>query len=210
MKQRLIALFASLAVPALALAHHSGAMYDSTKSVTVEGTITEFKWMNPHSYFFMDVTDSHGVVANWKFEGFPPNVLYRTGWKRDVTLRPGDTITVFGWQARDGTNWAHSREVTFKDGKMISRRGSTTVNVYTFRINNKSNLATVDFEGVEGSDKGRKQPGIYQLKDDELKQSFAKFGLTPRGTSLQEGAALTKSEYEKWKKVIEDGHIASE
>ena len=48
------------------------------------------------------------------------------------------------------------------------------------------------------------------LQDDELKQSFAKFGLTPRGTSLQEGAAFTKSEHEKWKKVIEDGHIASE
>ncbi|MGB6445514.1 MAG: tripartite tricarboxylate transporter substrate-binding protein [Xanthobacteraceae bacterium] len=48
------------------------------------------------------------------------------------------------------------------------------------------------------------------LRDDELKQSFAKFGLTPRGTGLQEGAAFTKSEYEKWKKVIEDGHIASE
>ena len=48
------------------------------------------------------------------------------------------------------------------------------------------------------------------LQDDELKQSFAKFGLMPRGTSLQDGAAFTKSEYEKWKKVIEDGHIASE
>jgi tripartite-type tricarboxylate transporter receptor subunit TctC len=48
------------------------------------------------------------------------------------------------------------------------------------------------------------------LQDDDLKKSFAKFGLMPRGTSLQEGAAFTKSEYEKWKKVIEDGHIASE
>jgi tripartite-type tricarboxylate transporter receptor subunit TctC len=48
------------------------------------------------------------------------------------------------------------------------------------------------------------------VQDDELKQSFAKFGLTPRGTSLQDGAAFTKSEYEKWKKVIADGHIASE
>jgi tripartite-type tricarboxylate transporter receptor subunit TctC len=48
------------------------------------------------------------------------------------------------------------------------------------------------------------------LQDDELKQSFAKFGLMPRGTSLQEGAAFTRSEYEKWKRVIEDGHIASE
>jgi hypothetical protein len=77
------------------------------------------EWMNPHSYFHMDVKDANGVVANWKFEGFPPNVLYRTGWKKDVTLKPGDEITVFGWRARDGTNWAHSREVTFKDGKKL-------------------------------------------------------------------------------------------
>ncbi len=48
------------------------------------------------------------------------------------------------------------------------------------------------------------------LQDDELKQSFAKFGLMPRGTGLQDGAAFTKSEYAKWRKVIEDGHIASE
>ena len=48
------------------------------------------------------------------------------------------------------------------------------------------------------------------LQDDELKQAFAKFGLTPRGTSLRDGAAFTESEYQKWKKVIEDGHIASE
>jgi hypothetical protein len=121
MKNLCLALIAvSLVVAAPALAHHSfGAEYDANKPITLTGTITKVEWMNPHSYFFMDVTDSHGVVANWKFEGFPPNVLYRTGWKRDVTMRPGDTITVFGWRARDGTNWAHSREVTFKDGKKL-------------------------------------------------------------------------------------------
>ena len=55
-----------------------------------------------HSYFYVDVTGKDGKVANWKFEGFPPNVLYRTGWKRDVTIKPGDTVTVFGWRARAG------------------------------------------------------------------------------------------------------------
>ena len=103
-----------------AMAHHSfGAEYDANKPITLTGVITKVEWMNPHSYFFLDVTDGSGAVANWKFEGFPPNVLYRTGWTKNVTLKPGDTITVFGWRARDGTNWGHSREVTFKDGKKL-------------------------------------------------------------------------------------------
>jgi len=67
----------------------------------------------------MDVKDDKGNVANWKFEGYPPGVLVRTGWKRDATMRVGDTVTVFGWHARDGTNWAHSREVTFSSGKKL-------------------------------------------------------------------------------------------
>lgn len=103
-----------------AMAHHSfGAEYDANKPITLTGVVTKVEWTNPHSYFYLDVKDKDGKVANWKFEGYPPNVLYRTGWKREVTLKEGDTITVFGWRARDGTDWAHSREVTFKDGKKL-------------------------------------------------------------------------------------------
>jgi hypothetical protein len=100
-------------------AHHSfGAEYDGTKPVTLTGVVTKVEWTNPHSYFYLDVTTA-GKVVNWKFEGYPPSVLYRTGWKRAVTLKEGDRITVYGWQARDGTAWAHSREVTFGDGKKL-------------------------------------------------------------------------------------------
>ena len=114
-------LTAGLAILAtVLLAHHSfGAEYDSTKPVTITGVITKVEWTNPHSYFFLDVKDAKGNVANWKLEGYPPSVLSRTGWKKDVTMKVGDTVTVFGWHARDGTNWAHSREVTFPNGKKL-------------------------------------------------------------------------------------------
>jgi hypothetical protein len=101
-------------------AHHSfGAEYDSTKPVTLTGIVTKIEWTNPHSHFFLDVKDDKGNTANWKFEGYPPSVLSRTGWKRDVTMKVGDKVTVFGWRSRDGTNWAHSREITVADGQKL-------------------------------------------------------------------------------------------
>jgi V8-like Glu-specific endopeptidase len=115
---RLILPVFALGIPLLA--HHSfGAEYDANKPITLTGVVTKIDWTNPHSYFYLDVKDDKGNVANWKFEGYPPGVLYRTGWKREVTMKPGDTITVFGWRARDGTNWAHSRQVTLADGKKL-------------------------------------------------------------------------------------------
>jgi hypothetical protein len=101
-------------------AHHSfGAEYDSTKPVTLTGVVTKFEWTNPHIHFYLDVKDADGKITNWKFEGYPPVVLGRIGWKKDVTMKVGDTVTVFAWRARDGTNWGHSRQVTFADGKKL-------------------------------------------------------------------------------------------
>jgi uncharacterized protein DUF6152 len=101
-------------------AHHSfGAEYDEKKPITLTGVVTKVEWTNPHTHFYLDVTDAKGTVTNWKFEGYNLAVLYRIGWKKDLTIKPGDKITVTGWQARDGGNWAHSREVTLPDGKKL-------------------------------------------------------------------------------------------
>ena len=113
-----VVVLCSLAIPLLA--HHSfGAEYDATKPITLTGVITRIEWTNPHSHIFLDVKDGQGNIVNWKFEGYPPPVLYRTGWKKDVSIKPGDTITIFGWRARDGGNWAHSREITLPGGKKM-------------------------------------------------------------------------------------------
>jgi hypothetical protein len=113
-----VLLVAAAAAPSAA--HHSfGVAFDASKTVTLSGTITRIDWTNPHTHVYADVKDESGKVVNWKFEGYPPNVLSRTGWKRDVTVRIGDTITMFGYRARDGSAFAHLREVTLADGKRL-------------------------------------------------------------------------------------------
>jgi hypothetical protein len=59
-------------------------------------------------------------VTTWRFEGYPPNMLVRQGWKRDVTLKPGDTITVFGWLARIEPQLGFARWVTLADGTKLA------------------------------------------------------------------------------------------
>ena len=88
-------------------AHHSfAAEFDGSKPITLSGTIAKVEWTNPHIHFFLDVKDETGRVTQWKFEGYPPNMLVRQGWKREVTLKPGDAVTVFGWLARTEPNLA--------------------------------------------------------------------------------------------------------
>jgi hypothetical protein len=108
------------AAAAPAVGHHSfGVAFDANQTVTLAGTITKIEWTNPHTHVYADVKDDTGRVVGWKFEGYPPTVLARTGWKRDVTIKVGDTITMFGYRARDGSAFAHLREVTLPDGKRL-------------------------------------------------------------------------------------------
>ncbi len=104
--------------PVYALGHHSfAAEYDAGKPVKLKGILTEIDWRNPHIYFFLDVKDDSGKIVKWKLEGYPPNMLVRRGGSRkDFLSRIGQDVTVTGWQARDGSNLAHSRVFTFSDG----------------------------------------------------------------------------------------------
>lgn len=75
------------------LAHHSYAMFDSNKTVTIEGTVTQFQWTSPHSWIDVAVTDKAGVVQKWAIETGPPSHLSRRGWKK-TSLVPGEKVLV--------------------------------------------------------------------------------------------------------------------
>jgi hypothetical protein len=108
-----------LAATLPALGHHSfAAQYDRTKPITLKGTVTKVEWMNPHIYFYIDVTDQTDRTTSWAIEGGAPSMLYRNGWRID-SLKVGDKITVEGWLAKDGTNLANMRTATFADGKTV-------------------------------------------------------------------------------------------
>jgi hypothetical protein len=94
------------------LAHHSfAAEYDSKKPIELKGVITKVDWMNPHVYFYIDVKDDSGKIANWAFEMGPPRLLERGGWKKS-TMKEGDEVIVSGTLAKDGGKHGNARSVT--------------------------------------------------------------------------------------------------
>ena len=113
----LAVMFCVAAAPVVA--HHSfGVAFDADKTVTLTGTITKIEWTNPHSYFYVDVKDDKGQVANWACEGAGPGALSRRGFKKgDIKL--GDTLIVDGYRAKDGSNLIDARRVTLPDGRTI-------------------------------------------------------------------------------------------
>ena len=101
------------------LAHHSfAAQYDRNKPATLNGPVTKVDWINPHARFFVDSKDASGKVVNWEVELAAPAMLLRRGWTRN-SLKIGETVTVNGSLAKDGSNLLNATTVTLSDGKKV-------------------------------------------------------------------------------------------
>jgi hypothetical protein len=131
---------ALLAGSAVAFAHHSFAMFDQSKQLSLTGTVKEFQWTNPHAWIELNVANERGEQVQWGVELNSPNNLKRQGWKA-TTLKPGDKVTVVINPLRDGSRGGLFVSVTLADGTTIgdpTRRRGGPINVPTDSENRPS------------------------------------------------------------------------
>jgi len=113
---------AAIAVAAVpVIAHHSGAMFEDKKTITVEGTVKEFQYTNPHSWLLVDVKNADGSVTTWGFEAEGPTTLQRAGIKPSE-FRAGTKVTMTGRPMKDGTPAATWELAVRADGKKFNPR----------------------------------------------------------------------------------------
>ena len=114
----LVAIAASVA--GTVAAHHApSSVYILSSQIEVEGTVTDYRYNNPHVRIFIDVVNEDGQVENWIAEGGTPNILLRTGWSPE-TFKPGDPIHVVGNPPREeGSRFIHMLDATLPDGTVL-------------------------------------------------------------------------------------------
>ena len=106
-----------------AQAHHSMAMFDQSKEVTLTGKVREFQWTNPHCYIQLMVPNANGKDVEWSLEMGAPMYLYAKGW-RPKTLKPGDPLTVTINPLRDGKPGGVILTATMANGKKLGNKNS--------------------------------------------------------------------------------------
>jgi uncharacterized protein DUF6152 len=110
----------SLALAAAPLyAHHAfSSEFDADKPLQLAGTVSKVEWVNPHAWIHIEVKKPDGQVEEWMIEGGTPNTLMRRGVSRD-TLKIGTEVRISGYQAKDGSNRANGRDITYPDGRKL-------------------------------------------------------------------------------------------
>jgi hypothetical protein len=107
-------------------AHHSfAAEFDANQPVTLRGTVAKVEWINPHTWIHLDVKKDDGSTERWMIEGGTPNTLLRRGLTKS-SLPQGTELVVDGYKAKNGTNRANGRDLTFTDGRRMFMGSSGT------------------------------------------------------------------------------------
>lgn len=102
-----------------ASAHHSFAMFDQSKKLTVKGTVTEFQWTNPHSFIEIDAQGADGKTTHWSLELNSPNNLKRQGWSR-TSVKAGDVVSITFNPLRDGKPGGLFNSLVLPNGKVLA------------------------------------------------------------------------------------------
>src|SRR4029453_4715873 len=105
-------------------AHHTYSReFDQNKPVNLSGTVTKVQWTSPHVMTYIDVKDNNGKVTNWKVELGSPAQLTKAGGTREM-LKVAETVSMQGWQGKNGTNFANAEEVTMANGQKLTAASS--------------------------------------------------------------------------------------
>ena len=123
MKLSILGLAILLSLPASIEAHHAAAGIDQSRTVSVEGTVREFRWANPHSWIEMDVVNSEGATQVWNLEMNPPSFLVRAGWT-SKTIQPGDQVTVEARPFINDDPGGIFVSITLPDGQQLTQRAA--------------------------------------------------------------------------------------
>ena len=120
MKIRVLWMFGvAFAIGAPLFAHHSfAAEFDKSKPVTLEGMVTKFDLINPHGWIYLDGKDEAGKEGQWSIETGNVSSLLRNGWTKE-SVKPGTTVIIQGFRAKDGSNTVNAREVKLPDGRKL-------------------------------------------------------------------------------------------
>ena len=126
MKSKRMAIFALMAglmtLASVAFAHHGTANYDTSKTITVKGAVSDFQFINPHVLISMDGKDESGKLQKWQGELTSPNRLSRAGWTKS-SVKPGDTLTISGYPAKSGSPEIWIQKVVLGSGEELSTGG---------------------------------------------------------------------------------------
>ena len=120
-----LTVLAALLLASPALPHHSNVAFEVNKIITLTGVVTEFRWVNPHTWIGLSVDDGKGGKVVWAIEGRAPGVLARAGWSRS-SIKVGDTVTIDFSPAKDGSKTGLVARVSKSDGTILANAPTPT------------------------------------------------------------------------------------